>query len=137
MQLKTIRFKNGDIIACGVDDKLTTETLHDYEFIIIRDPVEFGTFRYLNQQGQIVETISMAPFIPSTSDHEILVPTESILTVCNLRPGAKIRYDSYLDVMHKEQAGKLDEPEQSHRIDPALAEEIWDALEEAAVSKLH
>jgi hypothetical protein len=137
MQLKTIRFKNGDIIACGVDDKLTMENLHDYGFITIRDPVEFNTFKFLNNQGQVVETISMAPFIPSTNDHEILVPTESILTVCNLRPGAQLRYDNYLDTLHREQAGKLDEPEQSHRIDPALAEEIWDALEEAAVSKLH
>lgn len=137
MQLKTIRFKNGDIIACGVDDKLTMENLHDYEFIAIQDPVEFSTFKFLNNQGQVVETISMAPFIPSTADHEILIPTESILTVCNLRPGAQLRYDNYLDALHREQDGKFDEPEQSHRIDPALAEEIWDALEEAAVSKLH
>jgi len=79
----------------------------------------------------------MAPFMPSTSDHEILIPTESILTVCNLRPGAKIRYNNYLDMLHKEQAGKLDEPEQSQHMDPALAEEIWDAMEEAAISKLH
>jgi hypothetical protein len=134
MQLKTIKFKNGDVIACGVDDTLTMQNLHDYEFIAVKDPVIFSTFKFLNHVGQVVETIGMAPFIPTTSDEEILLPSESILTICNIRPGALDRYTGYLDMLHKEQAGKLDEP---HRMEMPESEEIWDAMEEAALAKLH
>lgn len=134
MQYKTIKFKNGDVVACGVDDKLTIESLHDYEFITIKDPVIFSTFKFLNHMDQVVETIGMAPYIPTSSDEEVVVPSESILTICNLRPGALDRYTGYLDMLHKEQAGKLDEP---RRMELPDSEEIWDAMEEAALSKLH
>ena len=134
MQLKTIKLKNGDVIACGVDDTLTMQNLHDYEFITVKDPVIFSTFKFLNHVGQVVETIGMAPFIPTSSDEEVLLPSESILTICNIRPGALDRYTGYLDMLHKEQSGVLDQPQHSNMVSE---EEIWDAIDEAANAKLH
>jgi hypothetical protein len=134
MQYKTLKFKNGDLVACGVDDKLTIEKLNDYEYITIQDAVVYSTFKFINQMGQVVETVSMAPYIPTSSDHEILIPTDSILTICDLRPGALDRYLGFLDSLHEELAGKLDK---SHSLDIPDADEIWNALEEAALSKLH
>ena len=135
MQYKTIKFKNGDVVSCGVDDKLSMETLHDYEFIIIKDPVLYGTFKFVNQLGQVVETVSMGPYIPPTADDEILIPSESILTICNIRPGALDRYLNFIDALHKEQSGELDHA--PHNMSLPDSEEIWDAMEEAINAKFH
>lgn len=135
MQVKTIKFKSGELIACGVDDKLTTETLHDFDLITIQDPVVFSSFKFLNQYSQVVETIGLAPFIATSNDKEYLVPTDSILTISTLRPGALDRYLNYLELLHAEQSGALDQPEP--RPDMVTEEEIWDAIDEAANAKLH
>jgi len=135
MQVKTIKFKSGELIACGVDDKLTTETLHDFDLITIQDPVVFSSFKFLNQYSQVVETIGLAPFIATSNDKEYLVPTDSILTISTLRPGALDRYLNYLELLHAEQSGALDQPQT--RSDMVSEEEIWDAIDEAANAKLH
>lgn len=135
MQVKTIKFKSGELIACGVDDRLTTENLHDFDLITIRDPVVFSSFKFLNQYSQVVETIGLAPFIATSNDTEYLIPSDSILTISNLRPGALDRYEKYLDLLHAEQSGALDQPEP--RPDMVTEEEIWDAIDEAANAKLH
>lgn len=135
MQVKTIKFKSGELIACGVDDRLTTENLHDYDLITIKDPVVFSSFKFLNQYSQVVETIGLAPFIATSNDTEYLIPSDSILTISNLRPGALDRYNNYLDLLHAEQSGALDQPES--RSDMVTEEEIWDAIDEAANAKLH
>lgn len=135
MQVKTIKFKSGELIACGVDDKLTTENLHNFDLITIRDPVVFSSFKFLNQYSQVVETIGLAPFIATSDETEYLVPSNSILTISNLRPGALDRYVKYLDLLHAEQSGALDQPETQP--DMATEEEIWDAIDEAANAKLH
>lgn len=135
MQVKTIKFKSGELIACGVDDRLTTENLHDFDLITIRDPVVFSSFKFLNQYSQVVETIGLAPFIATSNDTEYLIPSDSILTISNLRPGALDRYEKYLDLLHAEQSGALDQPEP--KPDMVTEEEIWDAIDEAANAKLH
>ena len=135
MQVKTIKFKSGELIACGVDDRLTTETLHDFDLITIRDPVVFSSFKFLNQYSQVVETIGLAPFIATSNDKDYLVPADSILTISTLRPGALDRYNNYLELLHAEQSGALDQPEP--RSDMISEEEIWDAIDEAANAKLH
>jgi hypothetical protein len=138
MKYKTIKFKNGEVITGGVDDKLNSENFHSYDIIHVKDPVQYSTFKFLNNFGQVVETVSMAPFMPTSSDQEVLIATDSILAVCNVRPGALDRYLAYMDALHDEQAGKLDKQTKSTPdVEIASAEDIWDAMEEAAISKLH
>jgi len=134
MTVKTIKFKTGELIACGVDDKLTTETLHDFDLITIRDPVVFSSFKFLNHMDQVVETIGLAPFIATSNDKDYLIPADSILTISSLRPGALDRYNNYLELLHAEQSGALDQPQQASMVSE---EEIWDAIDEAANAKLH
>jgi hypothetical protein len=135
MQYKTIKFKNGDVVSCGVDDKLKLETLHEYEFITIKDPVLYGTFKFVNQLGQVIETVSMGPYIPTSSDEEVVIPADSILTICNIRPGALDRYLGFIDSLHKEQSGLLDN--NSENMSLPDSDEIWDAMEEAVHAKVH
>ena len=139
MQYKTIKFRNGDIITGGVDDSVRADNFDKYDMLEVQDPVQYSTFKFLNNLGQVVETVSMSPFIPTTSDHVVIIPTDSILTVNNVRPGALERYLAFMDALHDEQAGKLDKLDTTKPplIDLASAEEIWDAMEEAALSKLH
>lgn len=83
---------------------------------------------------QVVETIGLAPFIATSNDKDYLIPADSILTISSLRPGALDRYNNYLDLLHAEQSGALDQPQQASMVSE---EEIWDAMDEAASAKLH
>ena len=83
---------------------------------------------------QVVETIGLAPFIATSNDKDYLIPADSILTISSLRPGALDRYNNYLELLHAEQNGALDQPQQSSMVSD---EEIWDAIDEAANAKLH
>jgi hypothetical protein len=83
---------------------------------------------------QVVETIGLAPFIATSNDKDYLIPADSILTISSLRPGALDRYNNYLDLLHAEQSGALDQPQASNMV---TEDEIWDAMDEAANAKLH
>lgn len=127
-----MKFRNGDNIACGVDDSLTMDNIDHYDYIIIHQPVIFSSFKFLNDRGQVVETIGMAPFIPTSNDEEITVPRDSILTICSLRPGALERYESYLEAMREELTGQLDRHDAVE-----LTDEVWDAMDEAEDQTFH
>lgn len=100
MQFISLKLVTGEVIACGVDEPLTDETLITKKFIKLDKPVLFSNFKFVDNTGQVIETVSMSPFNPVSTDVTYRIKTNCILSVNSIKPSALERYNQYKDIMH-------------------------------------
>ena len=98
MIYKGLKFANGNLVAAGIDFPYSNQELMTREFLELHEPIEFIPFKFADpQSGQIIETISMAPFIPVAGQSSIVVRMADVLTITNLHETAERRYLQYLE----------------------------------------
>lgn len=135
---KGIRFLNGSLVAASIDFPYSNQELMDREYLELHNPIEFVPFKFADPDtGQIIETISMAPFIPVTRDSSVIVKTASIMTITNLHSTAERRYLDFIDQLEKRamQQG-LHESEEVFD-DDDIPEEVLDLFDDMDISKVH
>lgn len=99
---KGIKLHNGSLLAARVDPEQLGLAM-----IELFDPIEFIPFKFADPEtGQIIETISMAPFMPISRDSSVLIKSVDILAFTNLHEAAERRYNDFLDQMAR-RAAKL------------------------------
>lgn len=97
---KGIKLHNGSLLAARVDPDNLGQAM-----IELFDPIEFIPFKFADPDtGQIIETISMAPFMPISKDSSVLIKSVDILAFTNLHEAAERRYVDFLDHMSKRAA---------------------------------
>jgi len=96
MQYKAIKLKSGELMACGTEQEINTRTLSNTKFITVHNPVVFNSFRFLDESGELVETISMQPMLPIAEESILEISTDSIMTVATLQPSAADKYNIFL-----------------------------------------
>lgn len=64
--------------------------------LAITNPVTFNSYKFMDQEGELVETISMMPMIPITDTEELELSTDHIFSMATMRPAAAERYRSFL-----------------------------------------
>jgi hypothetical protein len=110
MIYKAIKLKTGELIACTSEKDITTRSLNENRFITVHNPVMFNSFKFVDDEGELVETISMTPLIPVSEDTEYDISTDSIMSVASIRAHAVERYTAFLDhMMEQRAAGTEDE----------------------------
>jgi len=95
---KSIRLKNGDLMACTVtEDSLTLSAIKNRAVLEVLNPVVFNSFKFMDPDGGLVETISMQPLVPMTDSEVFELSTDHIFTVADMRPQAAERYCEFIE----------------------------------------
>ena len=100
MQFISLKLITGETIACGIDEPLNDETLITKKFVKLDKPVLFSNFKFVDNTGQIVETVSMSPYNPVSTDLTYMMKTSCIMSVNSIKPSALEKYNQYKDIMH-------------------------------------
>jgi len=96
LHYKAIKLKTGELMACSCEIDITTNTLVNNKFVTLHNPVLFNSFKFLDQDGELVETISMMPLIPVSESTIYDISTDAIMVVSNLRGPAVERYNNFV-----------------------------------------
>jgi len=134
MEIKSLRLKTGEVLACGVEENLDLEGIQSKRFLTIYKPVLFNSFKFLNPQQQVVETISMSPFMNTSIDDSFIISSDQVVNICDVRPLALERYKDY--VRYMQQDAEMDYSAMAEEQD-MLDDIILDAMEEKNHSNLH
>jgi hypothetical protein len=134
MEIKSLRLKTGEVLACGVEDNLDLEGIQSKRFLTIYKPVLFNSFKFLNPQQQVVETISMSPFMNTSIDDSYIISSDQVVNICDVRPLALERYKDY--VRYMQQDAEMDYTAMAEEQD-MLDDIILDAMEEKNHNNLH
>lgn len=128
------------MVAASIDYPYSNQELMERDYLELHSPIEFVPFKFADPDtGQIIETISMAPFIPVTRDSSVIVRTANILAITNLHSTAERRYLDFIDQLEKRaiQQG-LHESEQVFDDDyNDIPDEVLDLFDEMDISKAH
>lgn len=100
MQFISLKLITGEVIACGIDEPLNDETLITKKFVKLDKPVLFSNFKFVDGTGQVIETVSMSPFNPVSTDTTYLIKTNTIVSINSIKPSALERYNQYKEIMH-------------------------------------
>ena len=101
MNYKAIKLKNGELMACMSDDDITMNSVRMSAVITVKSPVVFNSFKFLDEGGELVETISMMPLLPITDSEIIDISTDHIFSIADMRPQAAERYTHFLEHLVK------------------------------------
>lgn len=83
-------------MAGEVGQDLDLKQALSHPILTITNPVSFNSFKFMDQEGELVETISMMPLIPITDTEELELSTDHIFSMATMRPAAAERYRSFL-----------------------------------------
>jgi len=100
MQFISLKLITGEVIACGIDEPLNDETLITKKFVKLDKPVLFSSFKFVDNTGQVIETVSMSPFNPVSTDISYTLKTNCIMSVNSIKPSALEKYNQYKEIMH-------------------------------------
>ena len=130
---KGIKLHNGNLIAARVDPDRLGDAM-----IELVDPIEFITFKFADPDtGQIIETISMAPFIPISKDTSILIRATDILAFTNLHDAAERRYNDFLNQLAERALKYRHESEEIfHNDESDIPDEILDLFDDMDMTKV-
>ena len=129
LHYKAIKLKTGELMACSCESDITTNTLVNNKFVTLHNPVLFNSFKFLDQEGELVETISMMPLIPVSESTSYDVSTDAIMVVSNLRGPAVERYNNF--VVHIAEQRAVEDKEDAEDLQ-AMQEET-EAMEDNVV----
>jgi len=129
LHYKAIKLKTGELMACSCESDITTNTLVNNKFVTLHNPVLFNSFKFLDQEGELVETISMMPLIPVSESTSYDVSTDAIMVVSNLRGPAVERYNNFVVHIAEQRAVEDKEDEE----DLLAMQEETEAMEDNVV----
>lgn len=112
LHYKAIKLKTGELMACSCETDITTNTLVTNKFVTLHNPVLFNSFKFLDHDGELVETISMMPLIPVSESTIYDISTDAIMVVSNLRGPAVNRYNDFVVHIAEQRAAEDKEDEQ-------------------------
>lgn len=109
---KAFKTKSGDIIAAKVNQDLKTSDIVNVRIVKVTDPISFNSFKFMDEEGELSETISMAPLIPISMDDDLELNADHIFSVANMSDAAANRYQSFVDHIKSLDKEDLEEAEE-------------------------
>lgn len=137
MIYKGIRLVNGALIAAGIDYPYSHQELLSKEFLELHMPIEFVPFKFADPDtGQIIETISMAPYVPVTRDSSIMVRTTNILAITNLHVAAERRYLDFIEQLARRAQQGIPDIEEAYDDESNIPDDVLDLFDELDMTKV-
>lgn len=106
---KALKLKNGELMACSTEQDITTKDALLAGLITVNNPVVFNSFKYLDQDGELVETISMMPMLPIGESQQVQLSADHIFSITEMQPAAALRYETFLEHLDEQQKDGDDE----------------------------
>ena len=126
-------------MACSTDQDITTQDVVLSRFITVNNPVVFNSFKYMDNEGELVETISMMPMIPIGDTEKLEISADHIFSISTMLPGAAMRYETFLE--HLQEQRQDDEQDLQAAIDETQFteddEELLQALQQYKHKMVH
>ena len=120
-------------MACGTEQEINTRTLSNTQFVTVHNPVVFNSFRFIDEAGELVETISMQPMLPIAEESILEISTDSIMTVATLQASAADKYNVFLSHYVDSEDDEGSEEEQQQQ----LLEDLDDLEALVGIKTLH
>ena len=137
MNYYSLRLKTGEMLACGSDHTIDTHVLEQQTRVVITNPIVFESFKFPDYEtGQVVETISMMPYVPISADTTYTISSDAIITIGSLRDSALERYTKFLTRMQAKIEASLVDEQQAYD-DDADDEYPADPFEDLDTSITH
>ena len=133
---KAFKLKTGDIIAAKTDQDLKTSDVVNVRIVKVSDPISFNSFKFMDDEGELVETISMAPLVPISPDSELELAADHIFSVTTMSPAAATKYQSFVEHIKKLDSDELAEAEEL-KIETNEEDEIIDMKTIPVSKNLH
>jgi hypothetical protein len=99
---KTFKLKSGEIMACQTEEDYSMLNMRGRFAITVTNPVIFNSFKFLDGDGDLVETISMMPMIPVTDEVNLDISVDHIFSITEMRPQAVERFTRFLDHLREQ-----------------------------------
>lgn len=109
---KAFKLKNGELIGAKTSTDVKTSDVVAAQTIAITDPISFNSFKFMDQDGELVETISMAPLMPFGVEEELEVSASHIFSVATMTPGSAERYESFVAHIKNQNIDALEETQE-------------------------
>lgn len=138
MNYYSLRLKTGEMLACCSEFGIDTGVLENQRWITVDHPVMFDSFKFPDYEtGQVIETVSMMPYIPISDDTAYAISTDAIITVSSLRASAADRYKKYLEQMQAKIEASLTDDADKPVYDDYLDDDLPDPFDELDTEILH
>lgn len=138
MNYYSLRLKTGEMLACCSESGIDTTVIESQRWVTVDYPVMFESFKFPDYEtGQVIETVSMMPFIPISDDTAYAISTDSIVSVGSLRASATERYIKYLEQMQAKIEASLATEDDQPVYDDYLDDDQPDPFEELDTKILH
>ena len=110
---KAIKLKSGELMACSSEWDFSTKDVLKNKTIKVDNPVIFQSFKFVDGEGELVETISMMPMIPITDHTTVEISADHVFSVTEMRPQAAEKYTMFLEHLHQQLLPELDDQAQA------------------------
>ena len=112
-------------MACSAEWDFSTKDVLKNKTIKVDNPVIFQSFKFVDGEGELVETISMMPMIPITDHTTVEISADHVFSVTEMRPQAAEKYTMFLEHLHQQLLPELDDQAQAE-YDEYSEEEDYD-----------
>ena len=120
-------------MAGEVGQDLDLKQALSHPILTITNPVSFNSFKFMDQEGELVETISMMPLIPITDTEELELSTDHIFSMATMRPAAAERYRSFL--LHLREVQEQEAREEAAELQQQQQEEETQAIDNVVIGQ--
>ena len=110
---KAIKLKNGELIACSTPKDFTMKDVKKCSTFEVDNPVVFQSFKFVDNDGELIETISMMPMMPIVDVATVEITTDHIFSVADMRPQAAEKYVVFVEHLQKQLIPSMDEQAQA------------------------
>lgn len=100
-------------MACSSEWNFSTKDALKNKTIKIDNPVIFQSFKFVDGDGELIETISMMPMLPITDHTTVEIASDHIFSVAEMRPQAAEKYAMFLEHLQQKIVADMDEQAQA------------------------
>jgi hypothetical protein len=105
---KAIKLKSGELMACSSEWDFSTKDVLKNKTVKVDNPVIFQSFKFVDGDGELVETISMMPMIPISDHTTVEIAADHVFSVTEMRPQAAEKYTMFLERLQEQLLPELD-----------------------------
>ena len=89
-------------MACTSEWDFTIKDALKNKTIKIDNPVIFQSFKFVDGDGELIETISMMPMLPIAEHTTVEIAVDHIFSVAEMRPQAAEKYSMFLERLQQQ-----------------------------------
>lgn len=95
-------------MACSSEWDFSTKDVLKNKTVKVDNPVIFQSFKFVDGDGELVETISMMPMIPISDHTTVEIAADHVFSVTEMRPQAAEKYTMFLERLQEQLLPELD-----------------------------